>query len=78
MYMWGFSGLVIVLYLIGVIACPPQNEAISYAQAELSLVWLGWYSLTLSSMTYTIVSEIDCMHADCYARSKSLTTLATW
>jgi len=58
-WVWGFLFLVFDLYLIGILACvPKQTDALSYAQAALSVVWLGSYSMTVGPVVYTIVAEI--------------------
>lgn len=58
-WVWGFLFLVFDLYLIGILACiPNQTEALSYTQAALSVVWLGSYSMTVGPVVYTIVAEI--------------------
>jgi len=58
-WIFGLSFLVGVLYLIGILACVPnQTDALSYAQAALSVVWLGSYSMTVGPVVYTIVAEI--------------------
>lgn len=55
----GLGGIVGILYLIGILACiPTQTPALSYAQAGLSVLWLGWYSMTQGPIVYTIVAEI--------------------
>lgn len=58
-WLYGLGGLVGILYLIGILACvSPQTEALSFSQAGLSVAWLGWYSMTLGPVVYTIVAEI--------------------
>jgi SP family general alpha glucoside:H+ symporter-like MFS transporter len=61
-FLFGFTILVICLYLIAILACIPQhgegNKSIMYTQAALCLVWLGTYSMTAGPIVYTIVAEI--------------------
>lgn len=37
----GFSSLVVILLLIGILACVPQTKALAWAQSLLTVVWLG-------------------------------------
>lgn len=58
-WLWGFCVLVLVLYLIGILACVPQQTvALAWAQSCLCLVWLGAYSMSVGPIVYTIVAEI--------------------
>jgi SP family general alpha glucoside:H+ symporter-like MFS transporter len=58
-WIYGLGGLVGILYLVGILACiPKQTDGLSYAQAGLSVAWLGWYSMTLGPVVYCIVAEI--------------------
>ncbi|KAK9369283.1 general substrate transporter [Lipomyces kononenkoae] len=57
-WLYGFYWLISVLLLIGILACVPTSTAISYAQAGLSIAWLGGYSMSVGPIVYTIVSEI--------------------
>jgi SP family general alpha glucoside:H+ symporter-like MFS transporter len=46
LWIYGLGGLVGILYLVGILACVPnQTSGLSYAQAGLSVAWLGWYSM---------------------------------
>jgi len=57
-WLWGFYVLVVVLFLIGILACLPQNLSLAWAQSSLTLVWLGAYSMSVGPIVYTIVAEI--------------------
>jgi SP family general alpha glucoside:H+ symporter-like MFS transporter len=57
-FLVGFCVMIFCLFLIGILACVPQNNAIKYVQATLCLVWLGNYSMTVGPIVYTIVAEI--------------------
>ena len=58
-WLWGFAGLTLILWLIGFLALPsPQTKSLAWGQSVLSIVWLGWYSMTVGPIVYTIVAEI--------------------
>jgi SP family general alpha glucoside:H+ symporter-like MFS transporter len=58
-WLYGFYMLVVVLFIIGILACVPnQTVAIAWAQSCLCLVWLGAYSMSVGPIVYTIVAEI--------------------
>lgn len=58
-WLYGFYVLVVVLFIIGILACvPEQTVAISWAQSCLCLVWLGSYSMSVGPIVYTIAAEI--------------------
>ncbi|KAI0126837.1 general substrate transporter [Xylariales sp. AK1849] len=58
-WLCGFYVLVIVLFLIGILACvPEQTVALAWAQSALCLVWLGAYSMSVGPIVFTIVAEI--------------------
>ncbi|KAI1855686.1 hypothetical protein JX265_006090 [Neoarthrinium moseri] len=58
-WLYGFFVLVVVLFLIGILACvPEQTIQLAWAQSCLCLVWLGAYSMSVGPIVYTIVSEI--------------------
>lgn len=57
-WLYGFYMLVIVLFLIGILACVPQTLSIAWAQSILCIVWLGSYSMSVGPIVYTIVAEI--------------------
>ncbi|EGX50152.1 hypothetical protein AOL_s00076g357 [Orbilia oligospora ATCC 24927] len=55
----GFSFLVVILFLIGVLASVPnQTKALAWGQSLLTVVWLGAYSMSVGPIVYTIVAEI--------------------
>lgn len=57
-FLVGFCVMIFCLFLIGILACVPQNKGIKYVQATLCLIWLGNYSMTVGPIVYTIVAEI--------------------
>ncbi|KAK6541812.1 hypothetical protein TWF694_007593 [Orbilia ellipsospora] len=55
----GFSFLVVILFLIGVLASVPnQTKSLAWAQSLLTIVWLGAYSMSVGPIVYTLVAEI--------------------
>ncbi|KAF3353876.1 Kinesin-like protein KIF1C [Verticillium dahliae VDG1] len=55
----GFSSLVVILWLIGILASiPNQTVALGWTQSLLCVVWLGAYSMSVGPIVYTIVAEI--------------------
>lgn len=58
-WLYGFYALVVILYLIGILACvKPQTSGLGLAQSVLCIVWLGSYSMSVGPIVYTIVAEI--------------------
>ncbi|KAH6692287.1 general substrate transporter [Plectosphaerella plurivora] len=54
----GFSVLVCILWLIGILASVNQTPSIEWAQALLCIVWLGAYSMSVGPIVYTLVAEV--------------------
>ncbi|KAH3685114.1 hypothetical protein WICPIJ_003881 [Wickerhamomyces pijperi] len=46
-FLTGYTLLVIMLLLIGILACPTQTSGIKWAQAGITMVWVAVYSLTI-------------------------------
>lgn len=64
-WLYGFYILVVVLFLIGILACiqdtvhdAKEITRLAWAQSCLCLVWLGAYSMSVGPIVYTIVAEI--------------------
>ncbi|KAJ4131776.1 hypothetical protein NW768_005973 [Fusarium equiseti] len=57
-WLTGFTCLVVILWTIGFLALPKQNQPLAWAQSILCIVWLGAYSMTVGPIIYTIVAEI--------------------
>lgn len=58
-YCTGYFVLVVLLFIIGVLAIPTGNGAVKWAQAGLTMIWVGTYSLSIGPLAFTIVSEIS-------------------
>lgn len=59
-YVTGYTMLVLMLFLIGVLAVPAENNGnVRWAQAALTLVWVATYALTIGPLAFTIVSEMS-------------------
>ncbi|KAF6800132.1 alpha-glucosides permease mph2 3 [Colletotrichum sojae] len=55
----GFSSLVLILWIIGFLSVAPnQTSSIIWGQSVLCIVWLGFYSMTVGPIVYTLVSEV--------------------
>jgi MFS transporter, SP family, general alpha glucoside:H+ symporter len=58
-FLYGFYALIVLLFIIGVLACVPnQTMGLAWAQSILCIVWLGAYSMSVGPIVYTIVAEI--------------------
>lgn len=57
-WLTGFASLVAILWTIGFLALPSQNDGLAWGQSLLCIVWLGAYSMTVGPIVYTIVAEI--------------------
>ncbi|KAH8694153.1 general substrate transporter [Talaromyces proteolyticus] len=57
-WLGGFCLSVVILFLIGILACVPKSFAISWAQGLLCLAWLAVYSMSIGPIVFTIVAEI--------------------
>ncbi|OOQ86557.1 maltose permease [Penicillium brasilianum] len=56
-YLWGTATNVTFLFLLGIIASIPQNNATNYAQAILGIVISFVFAGSLGPISYTIISE---------------------
>jgi SP family general alpha glucoside:H+ symporter-like MFS transporter len=56
-YLWGTATNVTFLFLLGIIASIPQNNATNYAQAILGIIISFVFAGTLGPISYTIISE---------------------
>ena len=57
-WLCGFGTLLCILWTIGFLAVPEQNEGLSWGQSLLCVVWLGTYSMSVGPIVYTLVSEV--------------------
>jgi MFS transporter, SP family, general alpha glucoside:H+ symporter len=56
----GMTGMVVILLIIGTLSYPAvHNNGATWAQAILTLIWLGVYSLTLGPQSFALVAEIS-------------------
>ncbi|CUM57867.1 unnamed protein product [Debaryomyces tyrocola] len=59
-YVSGYFMLVLMLFLIGILAVPAENNAnVRWAQAALTMIWVATYALTIGPLAFTIVSEMS-------------------
>mmetsp|Transcript_5247 Transcript_5247/g.5956 ORF Transcript_5247/g.5956 Transcript_5247/m.5956 type:complete len:555 (+) Transcript_5247:764-2428(+) len=59
-YVSGYFTLVVMLFLIGILAVPAENNPnVRWAQAALTLIWVATYALTIGPLAFTIVSEMS-------------------
>ncbi|SGZ58098.1 CIC11C00000001604 [Sungouiella intermedia] len=59
-YVTGYAVLVTLLLLIGILAFPAKHSSgVKWAQAAITICWVGTYSLTIGPLAFTIVSEIS-------------------
>ncbi|KAK1981781.1 alpha glucoside transporter [Colletotrichum cereale] len=55
----GFTLLVACLWIVGFLSVAPnQTPGIIWGQSILCVVWLGFYSMTVGPIVYTLVSEV--------------------
>jgi SP family general alpha glucoside:H+ symporter-like MFS transporter len=60
MFIGGMIAMTLTLLVIGVLSAPAtDNNAIVWAQAALTLVWLGLYSLTLGPQSFALAAEVS-------------------
>ncbi|GJC89004.1 alpha-glucosides permease MPH3 [Colletotrichum liriopes] len=58
-WMSGFTLLVACLWIIGFLSVAPnQTSGIIWGQSILCVVWLGFYSMSVGPIVYTLVSEV--------------------
>jgi MFS transporter, SP family, general alpha glucoside:H+ symporter len=58
-WLTGFTSLVVILWIIGFLSLPqPQTMGLAWGQSILCIVWLGFYSMSVGPIVYTLVSEI--------------------
>lgn len=57
-WLYGFATLTAILWTIGFLALPNQNDPLSWGQSLLCVVWLGVYSMSVGPIVYTVVAEI--------------------
>lgn len=57
-WLYGFSTLTIILWIIGFLALPKQTMPLAWGQSLLCVVWLGVYSMSVGPIVYTIIAEI--------------------
>lgn len=56
----GMASMATILLIIGVLSYPAvHNTGATWAQAVLTLIWLGVYSLTLGPQSFALVAEIS-------------------
>lgn len=56
-YLWGTAVNVTLLFLLGICASIPQNNATNYAQAVLGILISFVYAGALGPTTYTVIAE---------------------
>ncbi|KAK2027047.1 alpha glucoside transporter [Colletotrichum zoysiae] len=55
----GFTLLVACLWIVGFLSIAPnQTQGVIWGQSILCIVWLGFYSMTVGPIVYTLVSEV--------------------
>jgi SP family general alpha glucoside:H+ symporter-like MFS transporter len=57
-YIFGYSSIVVILILIGILGSVPQNNSVEWAQACLMLIQNFLYDSTIGPIVFTIVSEV--------------------
>ncbi|KAK8004989.1 general substrate transporter [Apiospora arundinis] len=58
-YLCGMTGIVVYLFIIGVLTTATHNNGVVWAQSSLCLVWLFTFSLSVGPMGWTIPAEVS-------------------
>lgn len=58
-YLTGMAGIVIYLFIIGVLTTAHHNVSVEWAQSALTIIWLFTFSLSIGPIGWTIPAEVS-------------------
>ncbi|RSH91595.1 hypothetical protein EHS25_008964 [Saitozyma podzolica] len=58
LYLWGLSGMTLMMLLIGILACfTKAHPEVLWAQAAFMYIWVAYYTVTVGPLAFAVVGE---------------------